>query len=87
MVKQKTTARKKTGKTPRKQLTTKNPTKKLTAAQARKNAAKALRIQQQNLGNTGGLKRLMRWRPGTVALREIRRVPENDGAFDPKTPI
>ena len=74
MARTKKTARKKTGKTPRKQLATKNPTKKLTAAQARKNAAKAQKAQQQNLGNpqTGGLKKPMRWRPGTVGLREIR---------------
>ena len=77
MARQKKTARKKTGgpgKVPRKQLATKNPHKKLTAAQARKNAAKANQAQQKNLGNpqTGGLKRPMRWKPGTVALREIR---------------
>ena len=74
MAKTKKTARKKTGKTPCKQLVTKNPTKKLTAAQARKNITKAQQAQQRNLGNpqTGGLKKPMRWRPGTVALREIR---------------
>ena len=87
MVKLKTTARKKTGKTPRKQLATKNPTKTLTAAQARKNAAKALKAQQQNLGNTGGLKRPMRWRPGTVALREIRRYQKSTELLIRKLPF
>ena len=74
MVKTKTTARKKTGKTPRKNLATKSPRKTLTKEQARKNAAKATLAAQKNLGNprkTGGLKRPMRWRPGTVVLREI----------------
>ena len=71
MARTKKTARKKTGKSPRKQLVTKNPAKKLTPAQARKNVAKANQAAQQNLGNpprTGGLKRPMRYRPGTVAL-------------------
>ena len=43
--------------------------------QARKNAAKAAAAAQKNLGNalrTGGLKRPMRYKPGTVVLREIR---------------
>ena len=87
MVKQKTTARKKTGKTPRKPLATKNPTKTLTAAQARKNAAKALNAQRKNLGNTGGLKRPMRWRPGTVALREIRRYQKSTELLVRKLPF
>ena len=80
MVKQKKTAHKKTGgpgggKAPRKQLVTKKPVKKLTASQARKNVAKANQAQLKNLGNprTGGIKKPMRYRPGTVALREIRR--------------
>ena len=42
MARTKKTARKKTGKVPRKQLATKIPTKKLTAAQARKNVAKGV---------------------------------------------
>ena len=89
MARTKETARKKTGKTPRKQLTTKNPTKKLTAAQARKNAAKALRAQQQNLGNPqrGGIKKPVRWRPGTVALREIRRYQKSTELLIRKLPF
>ena len=89
MARTKETARKKTGKTPRKQLVTKNPTKKLTAAQARKNVAKANQAAQQNLGNlrTGGLKRPMRWRPGTVALREIRRYQSTTELLIRKLPF
>ena len=89
MAKTKKTAHKKTGKTPRKQLATKNPTKKLTAAQACKNAAKAQQAQQQNLGNprTGGLKKPMRWRPGTVALREIRRYQKSTELLIRKLPF
>ena len=51
MARLKTTAQKKTGKTPRKQLATKNPMKTLTKEQARKNAAKAAAAAQKNLGN------------------------------------
>ena len=90
MARTKETARKKTGKSPRKQLVTKNPIKKLTPAQARKNVAKAYQAAQQNLGNppkTGGLKRPMRYRPGTVALREIRRYQKTTELLIRKLPF
>ena len=90
MARTKETARKKTGKSPRKQLVTKNPIKKLTPAQARKNVAKANQAAQQNLGNppkTGGLKRPMRYRPGTVALREIRRYQKTTELLIRKLPF
>ena len=92
MARQKTTARKKTGgggKAPRKQLATKNPTKKLMAAQACKNALKANQAQRKNLGNlrTGGVKKPMRWRPGTVALREIRRYQKTTELLIRKLPF
>ena len=90
MAKTKKTAHKKTGKSPRKQLVTKNPIKKLTPAQARKNVAKANQAAQQNLGNppkTGGLKRPMRYRPGTVALREIRRYQKTAELLIRKLPF
>ena len=90
MARTKKTARKKTGKSPRKQLVTKNPIKKLTPAQARKNVAKANQAAQQNLGNppkTGGLKRPMRYRPGTVALREIRRYQKTTELLIRKLPF
>ena len=75
MARRKKTARKKTGKTPHQNLIPKAPRKTLLPDQARKNAAKAAAAAQKNLGNlrTGGLKRPMRYHPGTVALREIRR--------------
>ena len=89
MARSKTTARKKTGKTPRKQLTTKAPQKMLSKGQARKNAAKAVAAAQKNLGNlqTGGLKRPMRWRPGTVALREIRKYQKSTELLIRKLPF
>ena len=90
MARTKKTARKKTGKSPRKQLVTKNPVKKLKPAQARKNVAKANQAAQQNLGNppkTGGLKRPMRYRPGTVALREIRRYQKTTELLIRKLPF
>ena len=75
MVKTKKTVRKKTGKQAQKQLASNLPRKSLTKEQARKNATKAAAVAQKNLGNppsfTGGLKRPMSYRPGTVALREI----------------
>ena len=66
MARHKMTARKKTGKTPRKQLATKAPQKTLSKEAARKVAAQAMAAAQKNLGNprTGGLKRPVRWRPG-----------------------
>ena len=92
MARQKKTARKKTGgpgKVPRKQLATKPLNKKLTPAAARRNAAKANQAQQKNIGNpqTGGLKRPMRWKPGTVALREIRRYQKTTELLIRKLPF
>ena len=75
MARTKKMAHKSTGKRARNQLATNLPRKTLSQEQARKNAAKASAAAQKNLGNpprTGGLKRPMRYRPGTVALREIR---------------
>ena len=73
MARAKETARKKTGKTPRQNLVPKVPRKMLSQEQARKNVARAAAAAQKNLGNlrTGGLKKPMWYRPGTVALREI----------------
>ena len=74
MARTKKTAHKSTGKRRRDPLLTNLPRKTLSQEQARKNAAKAAAAAQKNLGNiprTAGLKRPMRYRPGTVALREI----------------
>ena len=76
MARTKKTACKSTGKCRRNQLAVNLPRKTLSPEQARKNVAKAAAAAQKNLGNPprmGGLKRPMRYRPGTVALREIRR--------------
>ena len=89
MARTKKTARKKTGKTPRQNLVPKVPRKTLSQEQARKNAAKAVAAAQKNLGNlqTGGLKRPMRYRPGTVALREIRRYQKSTELLIRKLPF
>ena len=90
MARSKTTAKKKTGgpgKAPCKQLATKNPRKMLTAAQARKNAAKAMAAGKQGNPQTGGLKRPMRWRPGTVALRKICRYQKTTELLIRKKPF
>ena len=74
MVKTKTTACKSTGKRPRECLTSNLPRENLSKENARKNAAKAALAAHKNLGGpprTGGLKKPMRYRPGTVELREI----------------
>ena len=89
MARTKETARKKTGKTPRQNLVPKAPHKTLSKEQARKNAARAAAAAQKNLGNvrTGGLKKPMRYRPGTVALREIRRYQSTTELLIRKLPF
>ena len=89
MARTKKTARKKTGKTPRQNLVPKAPRKTLSQEQVRKNAAKAVAAAQKNLGNlqTGGLKKPMRYRPGTVALREIRRYQKTTELLIRKLPF
>ena len=89
MARTKETARKKTGKTPHQKLIPKAPCKMLSPEQARKNAAKAAAAAQKNLGNlrTGGLKRPMRYRPGTVALHEIRRYQKTTELLIRKLPF
>ena len=89
MARTKKTARKKTGKTPHQNLVPKVPRKTLSQEQARKNAAKAAAAAQKNLGNfqTGDLKKPMRYRPGTVALREIRRYQKTTELLIRKLPF
>ena len=89
MVRTKKTARKKTGKTPCQNLIPKAPCKTLSPEQARKNATKAAAAAQKNLGNlqTGGLKRPMRYRPGTVALREFCRYQRTTELLIRKLPF
>ena len=75
MMRTKTTARKSTGKRPRDPLASNLPRKTLS-----KENAKAAAAAQKNLSNvprTGGLKKPMRYRPGTMALREIRRYQKS----------
>ena len=90
MVKTKTTACKSTGKRPQEQLTSNLPRKNLSKDHARKNAAKATMVAQKNLGGPprmGGLKRPLRYRPGTVALREIRRYQKSTELLIRKLPF
>ena len=75
MARTKKTVCKSTGKCRREQLVMNLPRKTLSQEQARENAAKAAAAAQKNLGNIpvmSGLKRPMRYKPGTVVLREIR---------------
>lgn len=73
MARTKQTARKSTGgKAPRKQLATKA---------ARKTAPPTVN------GGTGGVKRPHRYRPGTVALREIRRYQKSTELLIRKLPF
>ena len=90
MARTKKTAHKSTGKRRREPLFTNLPQKTLSQEQARKNAAKAAAAAQKNLGNiprTGGLKKPMRYRPGTVALREIRRYQKTTELLIRKLPF
>ena len=61
----------------------------LSQEQVRKNAARAAAATQKNLGNirTGGLKKPMWYRPGTVALREIRRYQSTTELLIRKLPF
>ena len=66
------------------------PIKTLSQEQARKNAAKAAAAAQKNLSNAprmGGLKKPMRYRPGTVALREIRHYQKSTELLIRKLPF
>ena len=65
-----------TKQTARKSTGGKAPRKQLATKAARKSAPA-----------TGGVKKPHRYRPGTVALREIRRYPKINGSPYPKTPI
>ena len=90
MTRTKTTARKPTRKQPRDSLASNLPQKTLSPEQARMNAAKAAAAAQKNLGNPlrmGGLKRPMRYRPGTVALREICRYQKTTELLIRKLPF
>ncbi|KAK8849509.1 histone H3 [Kwoniella newhampshirensis] len=74
MARTKQTARKSTGgKAPRKQLATKA---------ARKSATKT-----GGVGTSGGVKKPHRYRPGTVALREIRRYQKSTELLIRKLPF
>jgi histone H3 len=76
MARTKQTARKSTGgKAPRKQLSTK--------AARRKAAEEARKAANQ----TGGVKKPHRYRPGTVALREIRRYQKSTDLLIRKLPF
>ena len=90
MTRTKMTACKSTGKRPQDPLASNLPWKTLSKENARKNAAKAVAAAQKNLGNTprmGGLKRPMRYRPRTVALREICRYQKSTELFIRKLPF
>ena len=89
MVKTKTTACKLTGKRPRERLTSNLPQKNLSKENARKKVARAAAAAQKNLGGprTGGIKKPMRYRPGTVALREIRHYQKSTELLIRKLPF
>ncbi|WVQ96155.1 histone H3 [Kwoniella sp. CBS 9459] len=75
MARTKQTARKSTGgKAPRKQLATKA-------------ARKATKSSGAGAGTSGGVKKPHRYRPGTVALREIRRYQKSTELLIRKLPF
>ena len=90
MTRTKTTARKSTRKRPRDPSASNLPWKTLSKENARKNAAKAAAAAQKNLSNVprmGGLKKPMRYRPGTMALREIRHYQKSTELLIRKLPF
>jgi histone H3 len=50
-------------------------------------ASKAQRISKQTSSNVGGIKKPHRFKPGTVALREIRRYQKNTDLLIRKLPF
>ena len=75
------------GKTPRQQLKTK-PLTKNRARNSTKATNKAVAKNTKNTQpSTGGLKKPMRYRPGTVALREIRRYQKSTELLIRKLPF
>ena len=70
------------GKVPRKQL----KTKPLTKNRARNSVKATNKAAKKTTPSTGGVKKPMRYRPGTVALREIRRYQKSTELLIRKLP-
>ncbi|KZT73415.1 histone 3 [Daedalea quercina L-15889] len=88
MARTKQTARKSTGgKAPRKQLATKAARKTAPTAVRRFPAILHWGPQLMWVGATGGVKKPHRFRPGTVALREIRRYQKSTELLIRKLPF
>ena len=71
------------GKAPRKQLATKGARKQLATKGARKQLAKEAARKLKG----GGIKKPHRYRPGTVALRQIREYQKGVGFLFPKLTV
>merc|ERR1712183_656782 len=85
MARTKTTARKSTGggiKKPRKQVPLPQKQSKLQTKSAKKTVP-----VPDSIGNSGGIKRAHRYRPGTVALREIRKYQKSTVLLIRKLPF
>ncbi|CCM01444.1 uncharacterized protein FIBRA_03496 [Fibroporia radiculosa] len=85
MARTKQTARKSTGgKAPRKQLATKAARKTATAV---RRFLIVVKLSAHRVAATGGVKKPHRFRPGTVALREIRRYQKSTELLIRKLPF
>uniref|UniRef100_A0A914CGY6 Histone H2A/H2B/H3 domain-containing protein n=1 Tax=Acrobeloides nanus TaxID=290746 RepID=A0A914CGY6_9BILA len=82
MARTKQTARKTVGGTEKKQLATKAGKMLMTKA-----AKKQLSQKSTRLPNDGGVKKPHRYRPGTVALREIRKFQKSTDLLIAKAPF
>ena len=71
------------GKVPRKQL----QTKPLTKNRARNSTNATNKVAKKTVPTTGGVKKPMRYKPGTVALREIRRYQKSTELLIRKLPF
>lgn len=87
MARTKQTARKSTGgKAPRKQLAAKSQARK-TAAVSHTSMLSSFMLTTGTQAATGGVKKPHRFRPGTVALREIRRYQKSTELLIRKLPF
>jgi len=88
MARTKQTARKSTGgKAPRKQLAAKSSAARKTAVSLRRLVSSSLHLFCLSQAAAGGVKKPHRFRPGTVALREIRRYQKSTELLIRKLPF
>ena len=66
---------------------TKSTARRSTGVKAPRKQLAALKRRKSYPESTGGIKKPHRWRPGTAALREIRRYQSSSNLLIPKLPF